>query len=38
MAQNDGGSDTVPDGVVITLDSGLDKKSGSGSSDVTEGS
>ncbi|MCC7477129.1 type II secretion system protein, partial [bacterium] len=25
---NDGGSDTVPDGVVITLDSGVDRKSG----------
>jgi prepilin-type N-terminal cleavage/methylation domain-containing protein len=33
---NDGGSDTVPDGVVITLDSGLDKKSSPGSAEVTE--
>lgn len=33
---NDGGSDTVPDGVVITLDSGLDKKSNAANADVTE--
>jgi len=35
---NDGGSDTVPDGVVIVLDSGLDKKGAAGSAGVTEGS
>jgi len=34
---NDGGSDTVLDGVVITLDSGVDKKSGRVNVDVTEG-
>lgn len=33
--QNDGGADTVPDGVVIVLDSGLDKKTTPGS-DQTE--
>jgi len=36
--QNDGGSDTVPDGVVIVLDSGLDKKGAAGQAGVTEGS
>jgi prepilin-type N-terminal cleavage/methylation domain-containing protein len=35
---NDGGSDTVLDGVVITLDSGVDKKSGRVNVDSTEGS
>jgi len=34
---NNGGSDTIPDGVVITLDSGVDKKSGKVNNDVTEG-
>jgi prepilin-type N-terminal cleavage/methylation domain-containing protein len=33
---NDGGSDTVIDGVVITLDSGVDKKSGRVNVDITE--
>jgi prepilin-type N-terminal cleavage/methylation domain-containing protein len=33
---NDGGSDTVIDGVVITLDSGVDKKTGRVNVDVTE--
>jgi len=37
IAQNDGGSDTVPDGVVIVLDSGLDKKGSAGQAGVTEG-
>jgi prepilin-type N-terminal cleavage/methylation domain-containing protein len=37
IGRNDGGSDTVPDGVVIVLDSGLDKKGAAGSSGVTEG-
>jgi hypothetical protein len=34
---NDGGSDTVIDGVVITLDSGTDKKSSRVNTDTTEG-
>jgi prepilin-type N-terminal cleavage/methylation domain-containing protein len=34
---NDGGSDTVLDGVVITLDSGVDKKSARTNVDSTEG-
>jgi prepilin-type N-terminal cleavage/methylation domain-containing protein len=37
IGQNDGGSDTVPDGVVIVLDSGLDKKGSAGQAGVTEG-
>jgi prepilin-type N-terminal cleavage/methylation domain-containing protein len=36
-AQNDGGSDTVPDGVVITLDSGVDKKSARTDGENTQG-
>lgn len=32
---NDGGSDTIPDGVVITLDSGVDRKTGSPNQDIT---
>jgi len=38
IARNDGGSDSVPDGVVIVLDSGLDKKGAAGSAGVLEGS
>ncbi|MDQ3024273.1 MAG: hypothetical protein M3R04_07835, partial [bacterium] len=38
IARNDGGSDTVPDGVVIVLDSGLDKKGAAGQAGLTEGS
>jgi prepilin-type N-terminal cleavage/methylation domain-containing protein len=38
IARNDGGSDTVPDGVVIVLDSGLDKKTAAGQNGLTEGS
>jgi hypothetical protein len=34
---NNGGSDTIVDGVVITLDSGLDKKSAKVGGDTTEG-
>jgi prepilin-type N-terminal cleavage/methylation domain-containing protein len=34
---NNGGSDTLRDGVVITLDSGVDKKSSKVNFDVTEG-
>jgi type II secretory pathway pseudopilin PulG len=38
ISANDGGSDTVPDGVVIVLDSGLDKKGAAGQAGITEGS
>jgi prepilin-type N-terminal cleavage/methylation domain-containing protein len=34
---NNGGSDTIPDGAVITLDSGVDKKSQKVNNDSTEG-
>ena len=37
ITRNDGGSDTVPDGVVIVLDSGLDKKGAAGQAGLTEG-
>jgi len=37
ITRNDGGSDTVPDGIVIVLDSGLDKKGAAGQAGVTEG-
>jgi prepilin-type N-terminal cleavage/methylation domain-containing protein len=37
IEQNNGGSDTIADGVVITLDSGLDKKSSRINVDITEG-
>lgn len=37
MEQNNGGSDTLQDGVVIVLDSGVDKKSSRTNVDVTEG-
>ena len=37
MDQNNGGSDTILDGVVITLDSGVDKKSGRVNVGITEG-
>jgi len=37
IARNNGGSDTVPDGVVITLDSGVDKKSARTNLQATEG-
>jgi prepilin-type N-terminal cleavage/methylation domain-containing protein len=37
ITMNDGGSDTIPDGVVIVLDSGLDKKGAAGQAGVTEG-
>jgi prepilin-type N-terminal cleavage/methylation domain-containing protein len=37
IGRNDGGSDTVPDGVVIVLDSGLDKKGAAGQAGMTEG-
>ena len=35
--RNNGGSDTIQDGVVVTLDSGLDKKSSRVNVDITEG-
>ncbi len=35
--QNNGGSDTLPDGVVITLDSGVDKKTSAVNFSQTEG-
>jgi len=35
--QNNGGSDTIIDGVVVTLDSGVDKKSGRVNVGITEG-
>jgi hypothetical protein len=38
MTANDGGSDTIIDAVVITLDSGVDKTSKATNADTTEGS
>jgi prepilin-type N-terminal cleavage/methylation domain-containing protein len=35
--RNDGGSDTIPDGVIVTLDSGVDKKSSRVDYNTTEG-
>jgi hypothetical protein len=37
ISANNGGSDTIPDGVVITLDSGVDKKSARTDINSTEG-
>lgn len=37
LIKNNGGSDTLADGVVVTLDSGVDKKSGRTNFQVTEG-
>jgi prepilin-type N-terminal cleavage/methylation domain-containing protein len=37
ITKNDGGSDTIIDGVVITLDSGVDKKSARTNAEQTEG-
>jgi hypothetical protein len=37
IERNNGGSDTIMDGVVITLDSGVDKKSSRVNTSVTEG-
>jgi len=37
IVANNGGSDTIQDGVVITLDSGVDKKSQNVNTDSTEG-
>jgi hypothetical protein len=36
-ARNNGGSDTLVDGVIITLDSGVDKKSARVNVGITEG-
>ena len=37
VTQNNGGSDTVKDGVIVTLDSGVDKKTTRVNPDTTEG-